>query len=162
MEKKKENKALYIALSVLLAIFLWLYVGSDLNQEDESTYSVPLVFTGVERLEERSDAAYRIHAVEGKAAGHRLALQHLEQQTEEKNADLRLAYEKLEALQASKANKTPQQQEEIDANLRTMAEKQGRLQNELEDMMLRKQALQAQLEQEEQLLARMQEGGDDA
>ena len=53
MEKKKENKALYIALSVLLAIFLWLYVGSDLNQEDESTYSVPVVFTGVERLEER-------------------------------------------------------------------------------------------------------------
>ena len=52
--------------------------------------------------------------------------------------------------------------EEIDANLRTMAEKQGRLQNELEDMMLRKQALQAQLEQEEQLLARMQEGGDGA
>ena len=43
-----------------------------------------------------------------------------------------------------------------------MAEKQGRLQNELEDMMLRKQALQAQLEQEEQLLARMQEGGDGA
>ena len=80
----------------------------------------------------------------------------------EKNADLRLAYEKLEALQASKADKTPQQQEEIDANLRTMAEKQGRLQNELEDMMLRKQALQAQLEQEEQLLARMQEGGDGA
>ena len=116
----------------------------------------------VERLEERSDAAYRIHAVEGKAAGHRLALQQLEQQTEEKNADLRLAYEKLEALQASKADKTPQQQEEIDANLRTMAEKQGRLQNELEDMMLRKQALQAQLEQEEQLLARMQEGGDGA
>ena len=69
---------------------------------------------------------------------------------------------KLEALQASKADKTPQQQEEIDANLRTMAEKQGRLQNELEDMMLRKQALQAQLEQEEQLLARMQEGGDGA
>ena len=32
--EKKENKALYIALSVLLAIFLWLYVGSDLNQED--------------------------------------------------------------------------------------------------------------------------------
>ena len=94
--------------------------------------------------------------------GHRLALQQLEQQTEEKNADLRLAYEKLEALQASKADKTPQQQEEIDANLRTMAEKQGRLQNELEDMMLRKQALQAQLEQEEQLLARMQEGGDGA
>ena len=61
-----------------------------------------------------------------------------------------------------KADKTPQQQEEIDANLRTMAEKQGRLQNELEDMMLRKQALQAQLEQEEQLLARMQEGGDGA
>ena len=53
MEKKKENKALYIALSVLLAIFLWLYVGSDLNQEDESTYSVPVVFTGVDRLEER-------------------------------------------------------------------------------------------------------------
>ena len=124
-----------------------------------SIYMDDRAMAHVERLEERSDAAYRIHAVEGKAAGHRLALQQLEQQTEEKNADLRLAYEKLEALQASKADKTPQQQEEIDANLRTMAEKQGRLQNELEDMMLRKQALQAQLEQEEQLLARMQEGG---
>jgi chromosome segregation ATPase len=122
-----------------------------------SIYMDDRTMAHVERLEERSDAAYRIHAVEGKAAGHRLALQQLEQQTEEKNA-----YEKLEALQASKADKTPQQQEEIDANLRTMAEKQGRLQNELEDMMLRKQALQAQLEQEEQLLARMQEGGDGA
>lgn len=153
---------LVVRVSGVSSRFAQVAMTVKAGSASRSIYMDDRTMAHVERLEERSDAAYRIHAVEGKAAGHRLALQQLEQQTEEKNADLRLAYEKLEALQASKANKTPQQQEEIDANLRTMAEKQGRLQNELEDMMLRKQALQAQLEQEEQLLARMQEGGDGA
>lgn len=153
---------LVVRVSGVSSRFAQVAMTVKAGSASRSIYMDDRTMAHVERLEERSDAAYRIHAVEGKAAGHRLALQQLEQQTEEKNADLRLAYEKLEALQASKADKTPQQQEEIDANLRTMAEKQGRLQNELEDMMLRKQALQAQLEQEEQLLARMQEGGDGA
>lgn len=153
---------LVVRVSGVSSRFAQVAMTVKAGSASRSIYMDDRTMAHVERLEERSDAAYRIHAVEGKAAGHRLALQQLGQQTEEKNADLRLAYEKLEALQASKADKTPQQQEEIDANLRTMAEKQGRLQNELEDMMLRKQALQAQLEQEEQLLARMQEGGDGA
>ena len=153
---------LVVRVSGVSSRFAQVAMTVKAGSASSSIYMDDRTMAHVERLEERSDAAYRIHAGEGKAAGHRLALQQLEQQTEEKNADLRLAYEKLEALQASKADKTPQQQEEIDANLRTMAEKQGRLQNELEDMMLRKQALQAQLEQEEQLLARMQEGGDGA
>lgn len=153
---------LVVRVSGVSSRFAQVAMTVKVGSTSKSIYMDDRTMTHVERLEERSEAVYRLHAVEGKAAGHRLALQQLEQQTEEKNADLRLAYEKLEALQASKANKTPQQQEEIDANIRTMAEKQGRLQNELEDMMLRKQALQAQLEQEEQLLARMQEGGDGA
>lgn len=162
VETPEVGATLVVRVSGVSSRFAQVAMTVKAGSASRSIYMDERTMAHVERLEERSDAAYRIHAVEGKAAGHRLALQQLEQQTEEKNADLRLAYEKLEALQASKANKTPQQQEEIDANLRTMAEKQGRLQNELEDMMLRKQALQAQLEQEEQLLARMQEGGDGA
>lgn len=162
VETPEVGATLVVRVSGVSSRFAQVAMTVKAGSASRSIYMDDRTMAHVERLEERSDAAYRIHAVEGKAAGHRLALQQLEQQTEEKNADLRLAYEKLEALQASKADKTPQQQEEIDANLRTMAEKQGRLQNELEDMMLRKQALQAQLEQEEQLLARMQEGGDGA
>lgn len=41
-----------------------------------------------------------------------------------------------------------------------MADKQSRLQSELEEIVLQQQALQAQLEQEQQLLLRLQEGGD--
>ena len=130
---------LVVRVSGVSSRFAQVAMTVKAGSASRSIYMDDRTMAHVERLEERSDAAYRIHAVEGKAAG-----------------------QKLEALQAAKADKTPQQQEEIDANLRTMAEKQGRLQNELEDMMLRKQALQAQLEQEEQLLARMQEGGDGA
>ena len=104
---------LVVRVSGVSSRFAQVAMTVKAGSASRSIYMDDRTMAHVERLEERSDAAYRIHAVEGKAAGHRLALQQLEQQTEEKNADLRLAYEKLEALQASKADKTPQQQEEI-------------------------------------------------
>lgn len=126
----------------------------------KSVYMDDRSMTHVDHLTDHSDAAYRIRAVEGKIAGYQGSIEKLEQQKTEKDADIQLAYDKLEALQSSKASKTPRQQEEIDANIRTMADKQSRLQSELEDIVLQQQALQAQLEQEQQLLLRLQEGGD--
>lgn len=60
-----------------------------------SIYMDDRTMAHVERLEERSDAAYRIHAVEGKAAGHRLALQQLSSRQEEKTQTSAWPMEKL-------------------------------------------------------------------
>lgn len=54
MEKAKENKGLYIVLSVLLAIALWMYVGKVVNPEREgSVRNLPVTFVGQEVLESR-------------------------------------------------------------------------------------------------------------
>ena len=55
MEKKtRDNKWPYILLSLLLAVVLWMYVITDLNPDDTKTlYNVPVVFTGLDTLEER-------------------------------------------------------------------------------------------------------------
>lgn len=54
MEKKKENKGLYIIFSLLLAVALWLYVGSgDSQDEDVTIRNVPVVFTNLDQLEEK-------------------------------------------------------------------------------------------------------------
>ncbi|MBS5135170.1 MAG: hypothetical protein KHZ05_06975 [Oscillospiraceae bacterium] len=54
MENIRESKWLYIVLSLLLAIFLWLYVGSGEGREEINTIrNIPVTFTNVETLEER-------------------------------------------------------------------------------------------------------------
>lgn len=54
MEKQKESKSLYMVLSLLLAVVLWLYVGSGENKdEDVIIRNLPVVFTNIDQLEER-------------------------------------------------------------------------------------------------------------
>lgn len=55
MEKKiLDNKALYVILSIIIAVSLWVYVASLDGNEDEQTISnIPVQFTGVEELTER-------------------------------------------------------------------------------------------------------------
>lgn len=152
---------LVVRVSGVEGSFAQVSMTVSVGGASKSIYMDDRSMTPVEHLvTDRSDAAYRIRAVEGKIAGYQSSKDKLEQQKTEKDADIQLAYEKLAALQASKANRTPRQQEEIDTNIRTMADKQSRLQSELEDIVLQQQALQAQLEQEQQLLLRLQEGGD--
>lgn len=150
---------LVVQVSGVARSFAQVSMTVSVGGTSKSIYMDDRSMTHVERLTDRSDATYRIRAVEGKITGYQGSIEKLEQKTE-KDADIQLAYDKLETLQASKANKTPQQQEEIDANIRTMADKQSRLQSELEDIVLQQQVLQAQLEQEQQLLLRLQGGGD--
>ncbi len=53
-KKIRDSKWLYMVLSLLLAVILWMYVMTDLNPEDTKTlYNVPVVFTGLDTLEER-------------------------------------------------------------------------------------------------------------
>lgn len=151
---------LVVRVSGVEGSFAQVSMTVSVGGASKSIYMDDRSMTHVERLTDRSDAAYRIRAVEGKIAGYQGSIEKLEQQKTEKDADIQLAYDKLAALQASKVSKTARQQEEIDANIRTMADKQSRLQSELEDIVLQQQALQAQLEQEQQLLLRLQEGGD--
>ena len=151
---------LVVRVSGVSGSFAQVSMTVSVGGASKSIYMDDRSMTPVEHLvTDRSDAAYRIRAVEGKVAGYQGSIEKLEQQKTEKNADIQLAYEKLAALQASKAGMTARQQEEIDTNIRTMADKQSRLQSELEEIVLQQQALQTQLEQEELLLARMQEGG---
>lgn len=53
-KKILDSKALYIILSVILAVFLWFYVTSlDGNEDTASIRNIPVTFTGVDTLEER-------------------------------------------------------------------------------------------------------------
>lgn len=53
-KKIRDSKWLYMVLSLLLAVILWMYVMTDLNPADTKTlYNVPVVFTGLDTLEER-------------------------------------------------------------------------------------------------------------
>lgn len=56
MEKKiLDSKALYIILSVVIAVALWVYVTSmDKSEQEKTFYNIPVDFIGVESLEERS------------------------------------------------------------------------------------------------------------
>lgn len=157
---KDLDDLLVVRVSGVARSFAQVSMTVSVGGTSKSIYMDDRSMTHVEYLTDHSNAAYRIRAVEGKIAGYQGSIEKLEQQKTEKDADIQLAYDKLAALQASKASKTPLQQEEIDANIRTMADKQSRLQSELEDIVLQQQALQAQLEQEQQLLLRLQEGGD--
>lgn len=151
---------LVVRVSGVVRSFAQVSMTVSVDGTSKSIYMDDRSMASVEHLTDRSDAAYRIRAVEGKIAGYQGSIEKLEQQKTEKDADIQLAYDKLAALQASKVSKTARQQEEIDANICTMADKQSRLQSELEEIVLQQQALQAQLEQEQQLLLRLQEGGD--
>ncbi|MBM6869582.1 hypothetical protein H7U37_08630 [Pseudoflavonifractor phocaeensis] len=54
MEKIKESKWTYAILSVLVAIIMWMYVGSDLNVETTvELYNIPVVFEGKDDLADR-------------------------------------------------------------------------------------------------------------
>lgn len=53
MERTKKNKDLYMVLSVLIAIVLWMYVGNENPDETRTLRSLPVTFTGVEMLESR-------------------------------------------------------------------------------------------------------------
>ena len=72
---------LVVRVSGVSSRFAQVAMTVKAGSASRSIYMDDRTMAHVERLEERSDAAYRIHAVEGKAAGHRLALQQLEQQT---------------------------------------------------------------------------------
>ena len=119
---------LVVRVSGVVRSFAQVSMTVSVDGTSKSIYMDDRSMASVEHLTDRSDAAYRIRAVEGKIAGYQGSIEKLEQQ------------------------KT--------ANIRTMADKQSRLQSELEDIVLQQQALQAQLEQEQQLLLRLQEGGD--
>ena len=72
METAKESKGLYIVLSLLVAIFLWLYVGSNNGQEEvNNIHNIPVVFTNLDTLEERglmiSDGAEQTISLEIKS-----------------------------------------------------------------------------------------------
>lgn len=55
MEKKiLDSKALYVVLSIIIAVTLWVYVASMDGSEQEETYVVPVQFVGIEELEARS------------------------------------------------------------------------------------------------------------
>ena len=70
---------LVVRVSGVSSRFAQVAMTVKAGSASRSIYMDDRTMAHVERLEERSDAAYRIHAVEGKAAGHRLALQQLEQ-----------------------------------------------------------------------------------
>jgi len=55
MEKmRKRTKGLYIFLSLLFAVLLWVYVGNTVNPDQVTTLrNVPVTFTGLDTLEER-------------------------------------------------------------------------------------------------------------
>lgn len=54
MEKTSNSKTLRIAVSILLAVALWMYVGKSLNRDEEKTVrGLPVNFSGIEMLEER-------------------------------------------------------------------------------------------------------------
>lgn len=54
VKKISESKTVYMVFSIVVALFLWMYVTNDLNPDQTATiYNVPVVFTGVEALEER-------------------------------------------------------------------------------------------------------------
>lgn len=114
--------------------------------------------TRTDRLTERTDAEYRIRAAEGKIEGYQTCINRLAVQQEEKTADIEYAYEKLAALEQSKANQTDRQQEALKADIRTLSGRQAKLQNELEDIMLQKQELESELSQQQALLEQMKGG----
>lgn len=54
METAKKNKGLYIVLSVLIAVVLWMYVGKVVNPEiDGVVRNLPVSFVGLDVLEDR-------------------------------------------------------------------------------------------------------------
>lgn len=53
MERARKNKGLYMVISVLLAIVLWMYVGNENPDESGPVRNLPVTFTGVELLESR-------------------------------------------------------------------------------------------------------------
>lgn len=54
MENIKESKGAYMALSVLIAVVLWFYVGKEVDPVKIQTYNnIPITFTGVDKLEEQ-------------------------------------------------------------------------------------------------------------
>jgi len=53
METAKKNKGLYMVLSVILAIVLWVYVGDENPDESRPVRNLPVTFSGVEALESR-------------------------------------------------------------------------------------------------------------
>lgn len=53
-KKILDSKALYVVLSILIAVSLWLYVVSlDGNEKEQNIMNIPVTFTGVEVLESR-------------------------------------------------------------------------------------------------------------
>ena len=53
MERTKKNKGLYMVLSVLIAIALWMYVGRENPDESGPVRNLPVTFAGIEMLESR-------------------------------------------------------------------------------------------------------------
>lgn len=54
METTKKDKWLYVGLSILIAVILWMYVGKVVNPEVDGTIrNLPVTFVGRELLEER-------------------------------------------------------------------------------------------------------------
>ena len=54
MERSKKNQGLYMVLSVIIAIGLWIYVRSGLNLDETTRFNnLPVTFSGVEVLESR-------------------------------------------------------------------------------------------------------------
>ncbi len=53
MDRAKKNKGLYMVLSVLIAICLWMYVGNENPDESGPVRNLPVTFTGMEMLENR-------------------------------------------------------------------------------------------------------------
>ena len=55
-KKILDSKALYMALSIVIAVSLWFYVVSqDGNEREKSISNVPVSFVGLDVLEERTD-----------------------------------------------------------------------------------------------------------
>ncbi len=54
MESAKKNKGLYMVLSVLIAIAMWMYVGDVANPDESGTVrNLPVTFVGTDVLESR-------------------------------------------------------------------------------------------------------------
>ena len=49
----EKNKGFYMVLSLLIAIGIWMYVGNENPNEDGTIRNVPVIFSGIELLEDR-------------------------------------------------------------------------------------------------------------
>lgn len=155
---RETNDLLVVRIYKVSPRFAQVSLTVKVGGESKKIYIDDKSMTAVGTLIERSDTEYAVHACQSRIAGQEAAIQELEQQKIEKNADMEYNYSKIEELNKKMVGQSSELQMENKKALNKLAERQTQLQNDLESLMLQQSEMEAQVEIQKTLLVQLQGG----